>query len=235
MANTESTFADRLQRGQHLHSIIASFDPAFAPPDEDLEPVEFLTFLEELDTLNEAVVDAEAEWKNAVAARLAIVTDIKDRALRALDRVKSKKDWDRQRPAVKSAADALRGYRPSRVKTPPKDDGTPAVMTEPKADQSFGDIKALLDKLIAALGKVPGYDTGAPLELTIAQLKALCTGLDTQNKAVADREQDLRAARDPRRAGYATLKERKIAIKDATRSQYGAKSEQFAQAKTVRV
>ncbi len=235
MANIESSFGDRLQRGQQLHSIIASFDPAFAPPDEDLLPVEFLAFLEELDTLNEAVVDAEAEWKNAAAARFAIVTDIKDRALRALDRVKSKKAWDSQLPPVKSASEALRGYRPSRVKTPPKDDGTPAVMTEPKADQSFGDIKMLLDKLIAALRKVPGYDTGAPLELTIAALTTLSTSLDTQNKAVADREQDLRAARDPRRAGYETLKEHKIAIKDATRSQYGAKSAEYAQAKTVRV
>ena len=102
-------------------------------------------------------------------------------------------------------------------------------------DPSDFSFRAMAWLWFPALRKVPGYDTEAPVALTIAALTTLSTSLDIQNKAVADDEQDLRAARDPRRAGYETLKQHKIAIKDATRSQYGAKRAEYAQAKTVRV
>jgi hypothetical protein len=235
MSNTESSFADRLQRGRQLQSIIDGFEPDFAPADNDLTPAAFLTFLDHLDALNTAVANAEAGWRESAALRLDTVADIKSRALRSLSRVKSHKGWAQQMPLVKSAADSLRGYKPSRQKTAPKDNGTPAVMTQPKADQSFADIKHLLDKLIAALKKVPGYDTGVPEGLSIAEFTTLSEALNTRNQAVATFEQDLGASRAPRLSGYETLRERKKAIKEAARSQYGSKSAEYAQARAVRV
>lgn len=234
MANTESSFADRLQRGRSMKSAVSGFVPPFVPPDATLLPAAFDLFLDGLDTHNTGVAAAEADWKDDVADRIALVKDIKARALRTSARVKSNVDWKAQYPAVKAAAEALRGYRIPRPKAEPQ----PQVVL-PKArqqgDQSFGDVKNLLDKLIAALGHVSGYDTGAPADLTIATLTALSTELDALNQVVATKEQALIAARVKRVTAYETLKEKMKAIKEAAMSQYGSRSAQHSQVRAIRV
>lgn len=234
MANTESSIADRLQRGRSMKSAITGFTPSFAPPDTTLLPAAFATFLDGLDTHNNWVAAAEADWKDDVADRIALVKDIKARALRTSARVKSHAVWKAQCPAVKAAAEALRGYRIPKPKAEPQ----PQVVlpkVRQQGDQSFGDVKNLLDKLIAALGHVSGYDTGAPVDLTIATLSALSEELDTLNQAVATKEQALIAARVKRVEAYEKLKEKMKAIKEAAVSQYGSRSPQHSQVRAIRV
>lgn len=234
MPNIERSYADRLQRGRAMKSAVAGLAPAFAPADASLLPAAFETFLDGLDTLNVAVAAAEADWLGTVALRMALVEDIKARALRASARVKSNAAWKAQFPAVKAAAEALRGYRAPKPKMEPE----PQVVkpkTRQQGDQSYADIKNLLDKLNAALGHVPGYDTGAPADLTIAALSALATQLDGLNQLIAGKEQALIAARTPRTAAYETLKEKMKAIKEAAKSQYGSNSGQHAQVKAIKV
>jgi hypothetical protein len=245
MANSETSFADRLQRGSSLQAALAGFAPPFAPADPLLLPAAFTTFLEGLGGMNQAVAMAEAEWKDAAASRSALVTEIKARALRANSRVKSNTAWKAQVAAVKTAADNLRGYRTAAPKLPvnPESDAPAApARSRAKTDQSFGDIKNLLDKLIAALGRVSGYDTGAPVDVTIASLSALATQLDGLNQMVAGKEQALAAARGPRNAAYdidlagsPCLRTRMLAAKEATKSQYGTASAEYAQVKGIKV
>jgi len=210
-ANTERSYADRLQRGRELHAASSGFTPGFAPVDGSLEPDAFEEFLDGLDTLNNAVVTAVSGWQDSAGSRSELVTEIKARALRASSRVKSNTAWKAKLPQVKGRQ---------------------------QGDQSFGDIKVLLDKLIAALGTVPGYDTSAPADISIAGLQALSTQLDGLNKLVAGREQALASARSPRKEGYDGengLSEKMKAIKEATKSQYGSQSPQFLQVKGIRV
>lgn len=235
MANPETSYPDRLQRGREIHAATAGFAPAFAPADADLLPAAFGTFLDGLDGLNMAVADAVSDWADSTAARTDLVKEIKARALRALARVKSNSAWKMNLPAVKAAADKLRGYRTPPPKAP--EDGPPP-RTRQKGDQSYADIKGLLDKLVAALKKVPAYDTGAPADISLAGLAAAATQLDGLNQLVAGKEQALAAARAPRKAAYDDdngLKEKMLAIKEATKSQYGSKSPEFLQIKGIRV
>lgn len=240
MPNTESSFADRLQRAQQLKAALPTFTPAYSPADERLGTAEFGDFLDEVAALNTRVHDMETAWRDGAAARQELVKDIKARALRVLARVKSHVAWTRQLPPVKSAADALRGYRTPAPKPPP--DQPPAGRRNPATDLSFADIKNLLDKLIAALNRVPNYDTGSPVDLTLATLNSLATVLDGQNRVMAGLEQGLAAARAPRLAAYESedvsapgLRVRMKAIKESVKSQYGSASAEYAQVKGIRV
>ncbi len=58
MANTEQTFADRLQRGRTMQSKIAGFTPAFAPADVSLLPPAFELFLDDVEAANTVVATA---------------------------------------------------------------------------------------------------------------------------------------------------------------------------------
>lgn len=236
MSTSERSYADRLQRGRSLQSAIGGFTPVLAPADASLSPAAFRTFLDGLDTLNTAVAAAESDWLDKAGTRVELVKDIKDRALRASSRVKSNVAWKGKLPQAKTAADNLRGYRTLQPKPP--EDGTPAPKTRAQGDQSFGDIKTLLDKLIAALKVIPGYDTGSPEDISTAGLTTLSTQLDGLNMLVAGKEQALAAARTPRKDGYDGengLATKMKAIKETTKSQYGATSPQHAQVKSIRV
>lgn len=220
-----------------MQAAIAGFIPTFGPADISLTPVAFNTFLDSVVALNTAVANAEALWKNNAQARVTMVKDTKAKALRVLSRVKSNTLWKGQVALVKAAVDELRGYRLPRIKSPP--DVIPPVMTQPKADQSYSDIKGLLDKVIACLAQVSGYTTGAPADITTAALTTLATSLDTLNKSISSNEASLFSARRTRLAAYDAadtgLKAKMLAIKEATRSQYGAQSSQFLEVKGIKV
>ena len=67
MANTEATFADRLQMGKDLQAAIAAFSPAFAPADATLAVAAFLTFLNGLDAMNTDTGAAVAGYSTEVS------------------------------------------------------------------------------------------------------------------------------------------------------------------------
>ena len=235
MSDTENSFADRLQRGRSLPAATSGFQPPFAPADDQLLPANFEDYLESLDGMNMTVAEAMADWQATAAIRSNLVTGIKALALRAVARVKSNALWKIQQPAVKAAADALRGYRTPKPKLPAD---APPALTRQKGDQSYGDIKALIDKLVAALKKVSDYDTGAPADISTAGIAALSTQLDGLNQLIAGKEQTLAAARATRKVGYDGangLKEKMLAIKEATKAQYGGGSAEYLQVKGIRV
>lgn len=235
MPDSERSFADRMQRGRELHASSAGIVPPFAPADGQLAAQPFEDFLGQLDENNIAVAEAMADWQFTAAERSAVVAEIKARALRASSRVKSNATWKVFLPTVKTAADNLRGY--SIPKPKPPADAPPSPVRQ-KGDQSYGDIKALADKLAAALKKVPDYDVGAPADINIAGFTAIAQQLDGLNQLTAGKEQTLATARAIRKDsfdGEKGLKVKMIAIKEAIKSQYGTQSAAYLQAKVIRV
>jgi len=216
-----------------MQAAIAAFSPTFAPADISLAPAAFNTFLDSVTAFNTAVANAEATWKNNAQARVTMVKDVKAKALRVLSRVKSNTLWKGQVALVKAAVDELRGYRLPRLKSPPN--VTPPVKTKAKGDQSYSDIKGLLDKVISRLAQVSGFTTGAPADITTLAL----TTLDTLNKTIAANEVTLYGARATRTAAYDAddtgLKAKMLAIKSATLSQYTAQGSQYLEIKGIRV
>ncbi len=236
MANRETSFADRLQRGRQLNAATLGFLPVFTPADLSLATADFDLFLTNLSDLNEEIAPAEAEWKVVVGTRKELVKTIKSDALRASSRVKSNGAWKLHLPAVKSAAEKLRGYRTPAVKLP--DDAEPATKTISQGNQGFADIKSLLDTLNATLTLVPAYNTGAPAGVGTPALKALATQLDSLNKEVAKKEKLHTGKRIPRKTafdGTLGLREKMIAIKESVKSQYGSISPEYALVKTIKV
>ena len=109
MPVSEQSFADRLQRGRQFNAATTGFTPPFTPADPSLAPDVFGGFLDGLDTSNLAVATALAAWQEGAVARSALVARLKADTLRALARVKSNPAWKAHVPAVKAAADKLRG------------------------------------------------------------------------------------------------------------------------------
>src|SRR3954447_7963935 len=99
MANTEQTFADRLQRGRTMQSKTEGFAPVFAPADPTLAPATFDLFLDDVDTSNLAVATAGAAETSATNLRKSLMLQIKDRTTRAVNYVASNEAWDQFLPA----------------------------------------------------------------------------------------------------------------------------------------
>ena len=243
MSVSERSFADRLQRARQLNAATDGFAPPFAPADPSLAPAAFGSFLDGLDTSNLAVATALAAWQEGATARSALVTRLKADTLRALARVKSNPAWKAHVPAVKAAADKLRGYKTAKPAPPaePQPDqpaATPAKPAREQGDRSYADIKQQGEVLLAALRRIAGFDTGAPVDLTTGALGALVGQLGSANQSVAGKEQALAGNRAIRRSGFdgeGGLSARMKAIKDGVRSQYGQGSQQFLQIKSIRL
>ncbi len=232
MANSESTFADKLGRAQNLQSAVAGYTPAFAPADVSLKPPAFKTFIESIETANETLDDKRGTYSVYTGERLAMVKDIKARAQRAMSYIKSNSAWAKRYESAKLIYDKLRGYTPANVKAPEGD-----TVTEKKkvkvGQQSFSDIEGLFSKLITALGKVPRYAPPAA-ELTIAEL----TGLDDAFSAMSDDigtvAAEISVLVRERAALYEELSDKAQSIKAAVSSQYGPKSAEFTTIKGLK-
>ncbi len=238
MANTEQTFADRLQRGRTMQSKTAGFAPAFAPADASLLPPAFNLFIDDVEAANTAVASAVSAENNATTARKNLMLQIKDRTTRLVNYVGSNSAWDEYLPAVKMAADKVRNYRSKKKAGTPPPDGTPADKKRMTGQQSYGDIDGLFEKVLEALKLVPGY-TPAATEIQLATLDTLKTDFRAANKNVATKGAATTKAERTRKPLYdaekGSLRAKMKAIKKATRGQYGVSSAQFAEIKSIRL
>lgn len=237
MAQSETSYSDRLQRARQIQAATQGFTPSFTPADNSLAGVAFATFLDNAAAANLAIANKLADWKDTVSNRSNLLSGIKARVLRANARVKSNPNWAKHLPSVKAIADKLRGYRTPAPK-PPTESSTEPKATREKGDQSYADIKSQLDEFTAALKKISGYDTNAPVEITIASLEAASAQLQAYNSLIASNVQALSAARASRTAFYdgtAGLATKLKAIKESVKSQYGTNSSQYTQIKPIRI
>jgi len=160
MPISEQTFADRLQRARALQVTVAGFTPAFAPIDASLAAGPFLTFIDTLDILNTTTGALVSQYSTEVPLRNDMVTLIKKLAAQVLATIKSNPAWKNHVPAIKALADKIRGTRPKAPKPVPPPPGSPPLPAERRrstGEQGYGDIEENFERLIAALGAVPGY------------------------------------------------------------------------------
>ena len=234
---SETTFADRLQRGRDMQAAIAIFSPAFDPADPTLAATAFMNFLDALDQLNTETSTFVTSYTNGTAERMTMVAEIKDVALRVLSYLKSNPAWKKYLPGIKSLVDKIRGTSARRAKPPAATEtpGSPQAKKRNKGEQSFGEIDTNFDRLVAALGSVPGY-APTTADLTIANLTARAAAYSAKNATMSTLGQTVGLKQRDRSAGYdgdGGLREKMKAIKQAVRAQYGSSSAEYAQVKGI--
>ncbi len=220
--------------------------PAFAPPDTDIAIPAQITLITTLNTCCTNVNDAANNLKDLSDPRAASIKVIKERVSRAVSRVKSNRAWASKLPAVKMAADKLRGLKvpKSTAPAPPADPDAPVPKNRDRGGQSYRDIEGNLGKFIGALAKCAGYDTGAPPDIFSGAFSTLLATLKTANDAIPDKEVALQDAqierlrifesKKPLPDGSASLRDRWVRIKQAVAAQYGRSSVEYALVKGIK-
>lgn len=235
MAISETSFADRHQRGQTMHDVIDGFTPVFAPLDPNIVAGAFQSYLNGVEQQNDAVSEAEALLSPLVESRVTATEGLKDKALRIKDYVSANAIWKKYVKVITAAADNVRGYSlPKKVATPPP--GSPPAAPKKAAQgarsqQGYADLEKLFGKLLAQLKKITGYTATAGSGLTVAELTAQDGAFTTLNDDVSEAEAVLAEAQRVRKDFYDGengLKEKMKCIKKAVRSQYGIASPQYA-------
>ena len=220
--------------------------PAFAPPDTDIAIPAQIALITTLNTCCTNVTNAATDLKDLSDPRAASIKVIKERVTRAVSRVVSNRAWAAKLPAVKAAADKVRGVMPpkSTAPPPPSDPDAPVPKPRDRGGRSYRDIEGHFGKFMAALAKCAAYETGAPGDISILALGSLQSALKTANDAVPEKEillQDAQVDRlrifeskKPLPDGSASLRDRWVRIKKAVASQYGRSSGEYALVKGIK-
>lgn len=233
--NNEHTFGDRLARGVTMKEKIAGYTPAFEPDDTDLTAANFGLFLKTIETKNGLVAAAEAEENTAITNHRTLYTGIKDRTLRVVDTVEGNKALTPYLPKLKEYAAKVRNSRPPKRK--PAAPGGPQPPRRNSGEQSYGDIDKWFEKVIEAVKAIPGYAPAASTQCQVAQLQTLLEDYRSAGKiaaekiAAADRERGERLPLYNAKTG--SLRSNMKAIKKATAAQYGRRSTQYAEIKSI--
>ena len=237
---SENSFADRIGRFVLLKEACESMVPAYVPLDADITIASQISLITTLNTCCTNVNNAATDLKDVADPRAASIKVIQERVTRAVSRVGSNRAWAGKLPAVKMAADKVRGMKPPRpVPLPvPTDPDAPVPKKRDRGGRSFRDIEGHLGKFVAALLKCPGYDTGAPGDIQTIMLSSLQGTLRTANDTVPEKEialQDAQidrlrifASKKPLADGSASLQNRWVRIKKAVAAQYGRSSAEYA-------
>ena len=189
---------------------------------------------------NNAVSTAEAELTPLSGGRVADARELRAMALRVKDHVKANLLWKKHARAIGAAADAVRGYRPTKKAAAPSSEAG-SVPPKPKRrgsgpQYSYANLAKLFAKLITRLTKIAGYVAMTGSGLTIAELSAQKAAFSALNDTISTAETDLSEARRIRKEFYdgdAGLRVKMKCTKHAVRSQYGAASPQFAAIRTI--
>ena len=230
MPLSDSSFADILSRADTLASAITSFTPTFAPPDATLVAGVFTSFVNGLRTLSNATNTAHSDYSTATVDRLAMVKDLKTRAMRAMRYVQSNAAWASNASSLKLTYDKLRNNRTARKKLPTSGSVAEVKKAIKTGEQSFGDLDALFTRFVVGLSKIVGYNPPAT-ELTLMNMQTLNTNFTAKNKTLAGLAETAALQVRARLTGFADLKNKARSIKNAVGSQYGMQSAQYTSIK----
>ncbi len=240
MAISERTFVDRYQRATTLSSAISSFDPVFAPANnEKILPPAFATFVEEVDAANSAVTGASDDYTAQVEERNELLAGAKDRCSRVISLLQAVPAWSHELTAIKRHYDKLRGYRPARVKPPVGDTGETGVKAQKRnqGEQGHAETAKHIANIASGLEKINNYTTPVD-DISAAAIRELADDYAELNGAMGSLALDVTVAREKRHAIYEGpdgLRERMKAIKSAIRAQYGTKSAEYVAVKGIRL
>jgi len=242
MANSERSFADRLQKGRVLLAALQNMSPAFVPADAALSIGNFEAYLDSVGGANDAVASGVDAFSEAVTARVADAKKAQALVTQVVAYVKSNSAWKLKFPRIKQLGDKIRGIRPPRRTAPRKAaaPGAPAAKPEKKrdrGDQSYADIASNFKAFATAVAGLSGYnppDAG----ITGPALTALGKKLEKDNTDVASTDQALDEAQRARADKFAApetgLEAKFQAEKNAVKGQYSQKSPQWNAVKAMR-
>ena len=233
----EKSFSDRLTRGETLRDMCAAFTPAYVPADTSLTAANFTNFLTSLATLNTEINTLEGNYTTQAEARLALVRNIKSAATRVAARLKSNSVWSSEEKSARKVLDKLRGVRAQKPKPPAE--GEPPVEEKKRnsGEQAYAEVALLFEKLIGVATAAAGYSTGVPAEISAGTLSGLLSALKGSNSFLCNLAAQISPKQKKRlklyfeKGGFA---EKFQAIKEAVKSQYGTKSEQYVAARAVK-
>ena len=243
---SETSFPDRTGRFVLLKDACETMGPVFAPPDTDITIAAQITLITALNTCCTNVSNAAVDLKDLSDPRAASIKVIKERVGRAVNRVKSNRAWASKLPAVKMAADKVRGVAPPKSTIPPApaDPDAPVPKTRDRGGRSYRDIEGYLGKFIVTLGKCAGYDTGAPGDIQTIMFASLQATLKTANDTIPDKEVALQDAqidrlrlfesKKPLPDGSSSLRDRWVRIKQSVAAQYGRSSTEYTLVKGIK-
>jgi len=226
MANAETTFADRLGRGNLLKSICEALDPAFAPADAENTPAVFQVLLDSCQTKNTAVENARTLYSTGAVERRVLVKNFKTISGRTLTNCESVKAY---KPFAKTVRQVVR--RISNYKLPKKDKPQdPNKKKRNRGTQSYAELENLFRLLFDTLTGIPGYTHTEPtlqlpqIEIAFNDYKAKNTAMTAKEAAVNLRVKERFDVYNNKETG---LRDRMKEIKKAVRNQYGTHSTQY--------
>lgn len=229
MADSEKSYADRLQRARDLQAATATFSPVYTPVDLNLSPSSFMALITTVGNLNTALDGPQTALSDAVQARVTDAKTAKSLTTQIVAYVKSNAAWKAKFARIKTLADKVRGFKPPRATPPPGP--TPPKKPRDRGDGSYAEIAANFAALVTALNALGSYNP-PDNAIKLTALTPLSTRLGTNNSTVATAEQEVSEAQRNRYTGYfgtGGLKERFAAVKQAVKGQYGQNSPQWAQ------
>ena len=108
---SEQSFNDRIGRFVLLKDACETMSPAFAPADTDIALPAQIALIGTLNTCCTNVNNAANDLKDLTGPRVTLVTTIKERVTRAVNRVESNRAWASKLPGVKATADKVRNMK----------------------------------------------------------------------------------------------------------------------------
>lgn len=242
MANSERSFADRLQKAENLKAIVSTMMPVYAPLNSTVTIVNIAALLTLVSAANIAVGNSKTQFTNKVPERLTLADSLPKLATRIVNYVKSGPAWELEFPRIKELCDKVRRVNPPRKTLPPPapqpgEPTPPLLKPRDRGDGSYAELAENFTILAAAVTSLPGYAPDDP-DLAAVTLNALGPQLESRNNAVGLADTALDKAQRARFRLYFTpktgLKDVFADIKQAVKAQYGQDSTQYEEVKGIR-
>ena len=229
-STSERTFGQRYTKARDLIEYL-KLVPAYAPGNPDLEVPAFETFVDSVDTANNAVANQSSGLQTARDARLVLFKGpegLIKRCAQIRDYIasvetKGKKSVEYKK--VQKVVMRMRGIRLSKKRV-----STGAGGTEPKtlstSEVSFGSMLSAGKEVLQTITGLAAY-APSNTNITTANFTIFITQLDDKNSEIASKLSDWDNAIETRFDLYAALKDKVSKIKSALAGQYGRQSNEY--------
>lgn len=237
MAESERSFADRLQKAQQLRDACAGFAPVYSTPPQGTTLPAFTTKIAGCDADHQAVESAEILWSEAVERRTGIADTIRTTATQLLNYIKSSTAWKTKLPKAKQFADAIRGIKHPRKAPAPAPPGGTAPKRRQRGGQSYAELERNWRALVTLAGGLAGF-APTDVKIQLGTINGLLSSIRGVNSEISASEATLGEAQQVRQQGFyeedAGLESLFLAVKTNVKGQYGTASPQWAQVKGMK-
>lgn len=226
---SEQSFADRAQRARQLHASVTGLSPAYAPADPKFSLPAFQTAITGAERASQTIDTAKVPFDESTAGRIALVKSLGPLVTHALAYVKSNSAWEKKFPAIKDAADKVRGVRPARKPVPASASGTEQKKARQQGERSYAEIEGFFRKFVDRVTALTGYQP-PDFKISVLGLEETRGELEDLNRALPILESaydDAVGERSEAYIGAQGLKSAFDGVKLSVKGQYGQTSPQY--------